>query len=88
MIIHVESPPSYDIVHSVKTPCPNLKKLIVPASTAAITTILFPIFSDGNGFGGRACTLPFCAAPNHEGGHSQAIARVLNDCSGDVETLA
>ena len=72
----------------MNTPCPNLKKLIVPASTAAITTILFPIFSDGNGFGGRACTLLFCAATNHEGGHSQAIVRVRNDCSVDVEPLA
>ncbi len=44
---------SYDIGHSVKTPCPNLKKLIVPASTTATTTIFFPILSDGKGLGGR-----------------------------------
>ncbi len=45
---------TYAMGHSVNTPCPNLKKLMVPASTAATTTIFFPVLSDGNGLVGLA----------------------------------
>ncbi len=67
----------YTIGHSVNTPCPNLKKLIVPASTAAMTTVLLPIFKDGNGFGGRAGVSAFVAAQ----GHTQVITLRPSDSS-------
>ena len=53
---------TYAMGHSVKTPCPNLKKLIVPASTAATTTIFFPDLSDGNGLVGFEGVLEFWSA--------------------------
>lgn len=62
----------------MNTPCPNLKKLIVPASTAAMTTVLLPIFKDGNGFGGRAGGAAFVV----DQGHIQAIALRASDGSG------
>ena len=57
---------SYDIGHSVKTPCPNLKKLIVPASTTATTTIFFPVLSEGKGLEGRGCAVCVFCGPNHD----------------------
>ena len=45
---------SYIIGHSENSACPNLKKLILPASTTAMTMIFFPLFKAANGFGFRA----------------------------------
>jgi hypothetical protein len=39
------------IGHSENVPWPNLKKLILPESTTAITMIFFPAFNAMNGFG-------------------------------------
>ena len=39
--------------HSSKHPWPNLKKLIVPLSTTARTTVFFPPFNATKAFGGR-----------------------------------
>ena len=48
-----QSHPGHAIGHSVNTPWPNLKKLIMPASTTAITTIFFPALRNTNGLGTR-----------------------------------
>lgn len=56
----------------MKDPCPNLKKLIVPASTTATTTIFFPVFNARNGFG-------FFAATGVEGANAHGkILRIDN----------
>lgn len=50
---------------SSNAPCPNLKKLIMPASTTATTTIFFPAFSTANGLTLRCCdeAVTTCARP-------------------------
>lgn len=40
----------------MNSPCPNLKKLMLPESTAATMTIFFPVFRATNGFGLRTGT--------------------------------
>jgi hypothetical protein len=37
--------------YSLKSPCPNLKKLIFPISTAATTANFFPFFKITKGLG-------------------------------------
>ena len=66
---------TYAMGHSVKTPCPNLKKLMVPASTAATTTIFFPDLRDGNGLVGLGGVLS--SAPST--GHVQANVLLSSD---------
>ena len=65
----------YAIGNSVNAPCPNLKKLIVPASTTATTTTLVPVFSTGKGFVTRAGG--FC--PVSPDGHTHANTRRTSD---------
>lgn len=64
---------------SSKAPCPNLKKLIIPASTAAMTTIFFPAFKTAKGLGLRGATLDACGV--EEDDHSHGRTRRSNDCS-------
>lgn len=44
----------YTIGHSVNSPWPNRKKLVLPESTTAIMMTLFPVFKATNGFGLRS----------------------------------
>ena len=64
---------------SSKAPWPNRKKLIVPASTAATTTIFFPAFRTAKGL-----TL-LGAGVGADEENAQGNSRRIND--GDVEVL-
>jgi len=60
----------------VNSPCPNLKKLILLASTTAITIIFFPFFNATKGFGFRA------GAGDDLGGKAHGNSLRINDGSG------
>lgn len=78
---------------SSNAPSPNLKKLTIPASTAATTTIFFPAFIIANGLGLRGCC---CCFDVEDGGveagdeeaHVHANSRRKNDGGGDEGTKA
>ncbi len=63
---------------SSNAPCPNLKKLIIPASTAATTTIFLPAFSTAKGLvlRGAVCGGGGVDVVHHVHGES----RLNNDC--------
>jgi hypothetical protein len=41
----------YTMGHSLNSPCPNLKKLMLPISTAAMIIAFFPVFRATKGLG-------------------------------------
>jgi len=69
---------SYIIGHSANSPWQNLKKLMLLASTTAMTIIFFPFFNAANGFGFRTAAAAAGAGDGKAHGNSLRI----NDGSG------
>lgn len=65
------------IAHSSNAPCPNLKKLVLPASTTAIMTVFLPALMAINGCGRRASVVVSAG-----GGRNQCRMRRDNDGGG------